>query len=148
MAYQPVFVLLRGEPRAKPVSKCRILWQVPHETTYIPLGLELLQPDKGICDSLVGEDGPILLQRSLANLGVVGFRDRIFKKGLLQLVNGDDDTKDLGQGLLEVALGACLGKLYFLRMAGRLRLCHDNHRGMEILTSSRLIVAERVELGT
>lgn len=55
-----------------------------------------------------------MLQRPLAYLCVVGLGDGIFKKSLLELVEGDQDAEDLGQRVLKVALGACLGELDLL----------------------------------
>ena len=77
--------------------------------TYIPFGLELLEAAKGLGDRLVGEDRLVLLERPLADLGVVGLGDGVLEKGLFELVERDDDAEELGEGFLEVALGACLG---------------------------------------
>jgi hypothetical protein len=38
-----------------------------------------------------------LLQRTLADLGVVGLGDGIFEEGFLELVDGDNDAEDLGE---------------------------------------------------
>ena len=77
--------------------------------TYIPFGLELLEAAKGLGDRLVSEDRLVLLERALANLGVVGLGDGVLEEGFLELVERDDDAEELGERFLEVALGACLG---------------------------------------
>jgi hypothetical protein len=63
--------------------------------TDIPLILKLLQPNKGLGDGLIGQDGFVLLQGPLADLGVVCFRDGIFQECFFQFVEGDDYAENL-----------------------------------------------------
>jgi hypothetical protein len=53
---------------------------------YIPLGLELLQALELVGDGLIGQQRLILPQRPLADLGVLGLGDGIFKERLFELV--------------------------------------------------------------
>lgn len=120
MASRPLSVPSHAELPATSNSKPLKLENISNDrqhlqgATYIPLGLELFQPHKGIGDGLIGEDGSVLLQRPLADLSVLGFGDGIFEKGLLELVDGDNDAEDLSQRFLEVALCACLCEFDFL----------------------------------
>jgi hypothetical protein len=83
-------------------------------TAYLPLSLELLQSHKRLCYCLVGDKRLVLFQRALADLGVVGFGDGILEKRFFELIDGDDDAEDFGEGVLKITLGARIGKLYFL----------------------------------
>lgn len=65
------------------------MWQ----RTYIPLGLELLQALEFLGNGFIGQERLVLPQRSLAYLGVLGFRDCIFEECLLKLVERDDDAE-------------------------------------------------------
>lgn len=86
-------------------------------STYIPLGLELFQSHKRLRDGLVGHERLVLLQRALAYFGVVRLGYGILQERAFQLVDGDDDAEDLGERVLQVALGARLGELDLLRPA-------------------------------
>jgi hypothetical protein len=104
---------------ARGSSSCESRWvseekETRRYNTHIPFRLELFQPDKCLCDSLVRQDRLVLLQGSLANLGVVGLGDGILEEGFFELVKSHEDAEDLGQGVLEVALSACLGELHLL----------------------------------
>lgn len=83
--------------------------------TYIPLGLELLEALELAGYRLVGQQRLVLAQRALANLRVLGLGDGILEEGLLELVEGDDDAEELGEGVVQVALGAGARELDFLR---------------------------------
>jgi hypothetical protein len=84
--------------------------------THIPFGLEVLEAAEGPRNGLFGKDGLVLLQRSVAYLGVVGFGYRVFEKGLFELVESDDDAEELGERVLKVALGASVCQFNFLEM--------------------------------
>lgn len=131
--------------------------------TYIPLGLELLQPNKRVCHRFIGNQRLVLLQAPLADLGVVSLGDGILEEGLFELVDGDEDAEDLGERVLQVTFGACVGELNLLyvvvrRLFGERQksggpggiqreLVRGARRGMvkRYSTSSRLIVAESVD---
>jgi hypothetical protein len=54
--------------------------------SYIPLALESLQVNELPRNSIIGEDSFVLLQQSIADLGVIAFRDCIFEVCLLNFV--------------------------------------------------------------
>ena len=82
--------------------------------TYVPFRLELLQANEGLRYRLIGEDGLVLLKRAVAYLGVLGLGHGVLEEGLLKLVERHEDAEDLRERVLEIALGAVLGELYFL----------------------------------
>jgi hypothetical protein len=90
-------------------------WQVE---TYIPLGLELLQSYKRLSYRLVGDQRLVLLQRTLADLGVVGLWDGILEESFLELVDGDNDAEYFGKRVLQIAFGPRISELDFLRSMG------------------------------
>jgi hypothetical protein len=55
-----------------------------------------------------------LLQRPLADLGVIGLGDGIFQERFFELIDRNDDAKYLGERVLKVTLSACVGKLDLL----------------------------------
>ncbi len=101
-----------SEPSATAATQFNIVMGAT--TAYLPLSLELLQSHKSLCYCLVGDKRLVLFQRPLADLGVVGFGDGILEKRLFELIDGDDDAKDFGEGVLKITLGARVGELYFL----------------------------------
>ena len=118
--------------------------------TYIPLGLDLLQSHKCLRYRVVSHERLVLLQRPLADLGVVDLGDSVFEECLLEFVEGDNNAEDLGQGILQVAFGACVGEFHLLWWAGS---CQSEawifgHAGHPRHTSSKLMVADNIEFGT
>lgn len=125
--------------------------------TYIPLRLEHLDAHKGPRHRLVGQDRLVLLERPLADLGVVRLWDGILQESLLQLVERHYDAKDLGERVLQVPLGAGVCELHLLRDANGEFICSQLRRmgqfrgggvRMYSCTSSRFIVAESAVFGT
>lgn len=129
--------------------------------TYIPLGFELLQPHEGLHDGLIGENGIVLLQRPLADLGVIRLGYGILEESLLQLVEGDDDAEDFGEGVMQVPLRAVVCEFYLLGDIQSVsqsvyQSVDDQPREGEEgltrkrvnITSSRLMVAESAVFGT
>ena len=57
--------------------------------TYIPLLAELVKVDKGILDALILQIGFVLLEKSIAGFGILGFRHGVFEKRLFQRVKCD-----------------------------------------------------------
>ena len=82
--------------------------------TYIPLPLECLQIHKLSRDILVAQVGFVLFKQSAAKLRVFNFRYRIFYVGLFEAVEGDDDTINFREGIVQVSLRCCFGELDFL----------------------------------
>lgn len=82
--------------------------------TYLPLFRKLVQSAKCLRDRLIGKIGLVLLHQAVACLGVVGFGDGVFEVGLFYGVERDDDAVDLGQRVVQVALGIGRGELDFL----------------------------------
>lgn len=65
--------------------------------TYIPSGFEFFYALKLVGDGLVGQQRLVLSQRSLANLRVFRFWDRIFQERLFELVESDNDAEQFGE---------------------------------------------------
>lgn len=73
---------------------CQLGYQ---RVSYIPSGLELFQIPKFPGDSLIHQQRFVLPQRSLANFGILCFRDGIFKKGFFEFIKCYYNAKELGE---------------------------------------------------
>lgn len=120
MASRPLFALWPSVPQSgqgNPVNRKRTRLKkrgVIRVATYTPFSLKLLQANKCSRHGFIGQYGPVLLERALADLGVLGLWDGILEKCLLQLVQGDYDAKHLGERVPEILLGPRLGELDLL----------------------------------
>lgn len=87
---------------------------VSERKTNIPLRLERFYIHKLRRDNLIGQYRLVLLQQTVAYLGVVGFLDGIFQICLFELVECDYDTEYFSKGVLQVALSSRICKFDFL----------------------------------
>ena len=81
---------------------------------YIPLALEGFQIYKGPGDGVIAQIGLVLLQQTIAYLGVFSFRNGVFDIGLLQAVESNDDAINLREGIIQILFRGGLCKLHFL----------------------------------